>query len=230
MFHFLSGCQRNLQTWRTALKEFSIWCRRSKRGEKKEKHGVLCLNISLHLDSGCLESRRIITSDFKCAVYQQFYFLGIVNLLIKNSRGTSGNWKYYFFGGRKVGASVKNKMEPSSVIMWRHKYQLLLLSSCTSECLCAIVAKWRPPSSPSSLVSDSCLFYLSVWVWVDVTAAMLACWKQKSRLCRCVSQVRRTVCWCSNLTASLTVHQISFFFRGSPFLSSSSFPGSSIFS
>lgn len=35
--------------------------------------------------------QRIITSDFKCAVYQQFYFLGIVNLLIKNSRGTSGN-------------------------------------------------------------------------------------------------------------------------------------------
>lgn len=47
---------------------------------------------------------------------------------------------------------------------------------------------------------------------MDVTAAMLACWKQKSRLCRCVSQVRWTVCWCSNLTASLAVRQISFFF------------------
>lgn len=152
MFHFLSGCQRNLQTWRTAPKEFSIWCRRSKRGEKKEKHDVLCLNISLHCDSGCLESRRIITSDFKCAVYRQFYFLGIVNLLIKNSRGTSGNGKYYFFGGRKVGAS--------SVIMWRHKYQLLLLSSCMPSC------NMKTPPPPSSLTA---VYFISQseWEWIS---------------------------------------------------------------
>lgn len=45
-----------------------------KKRREEGKTRVLCLNISLHLDSGCLESRRIITSDFKCAVYQQFYF------------------------------------------------------------------------------------------------------------------------------------------------------------
>lgn len=115
-----------------------------------------------------------------------------------------------FLEGEKLEHQLKTK--------WNHHQ-----SSCEginiSCCYCLHVsqvfvrhhANWRPPSSPPSLVSDSCLFYLSVWVWVDVTAAMLACWKQKSRLCRCVSQVRWTVCWCSNLTASLAVPQIPSF-------------------